>query len=186
MTPNVKRDGLPVTEKSDEQGHDRINKAGFFARRRAGMREGPSRADLTALYLRFTDVGLWPYLDQTLKVGPSGRSGEFKTGDPSPLVETLRNMGRFCVDTRAGKILHPRAQALREVSNRESLHVAVYGTRVRAHLDRVSPLAERNPSNGHCRYSPARVAAHVTGRLGAALVRELKGDGSSSTLHAPG
>jgi hypothetical protein len=42
-------------------------------------------------------------------------------------------------------------------------------------LDRISPLAGRNPIKGHCRYSIAQVAAHITGRLGARLVRELKG-----------
>jgi len=149
---------------------------GFLAGRRgARIDEGVSRASFTDLYRRLSEVGAWLGLAESLKIGPSGRSGEFKTRDGYALLDTLLATGRFCVDTRAGKILHPGAQALRELSNRESLHVAVYGNRVRAHLDRFSPLTGRKPNKGHCRYSLPQVAAHVTGRLGARLVRELKG-----------
>jgi hypothetical protein len=175
LSSYFKEDGIQAVEYSDEQRHDRTI-VGLFARRpRTRVSEEPSKADRTALYRRLTDIGAWPNLDGTVRIGPSGRSGEFNTQDPFALLDRLLRMGRFCVDTRAGKILHPGAHALRELSNRESLHVAVYGNRVRAHLDRVSPLTGKNPNKGHCRYSIAQVAAHVTGRFGARLVRELKG-----------
>lgn len=164
-----------TAEYSGERRHDGKDLRFLARRRRARIVEGVSKANLTDLYRRLTEVGAWLGLSESLKIGPSGRSGEFKTRDGYALVDNLLATGRFCVDTRAGKILHPGAQAVRELSNRESLHVAIYGNRVRAHLDRVSPLAGRHPNRGHCRYSMAQVVAHVTGRLGARLVRELKG-----------
>jgi hypothetical protein len=174
MSSNGKRE-IYDAKYADEQLHD-SNAGKFFApRRTARLDEGVSRANFTDLYRRLTEVGAWLGLGETLKLGPSGRSGEFNARDPYAFLHHLEETGRFCADTRAGKILHPGAHALRELSNRESLHVAVYGNRVRAHLDRISPLAGRHPNKGHCRYSMAQVAAHITGRLGARLVRELKG-----------
>jgi hypothetical protein len=162
-------------KESGRKRHNRRN-GDFLAWQRTPDRSGgDSRADIAPIYLRLTEVGAWLHLNETLRLGPSGRSGEFTTADPSALLDKLLNLGRFCIDTRAGRFLHPGAYALRELSNRESLHVAVYGTRVRAHLDRVSPLVGSNPKKRHCRYSLLQVLAHVTGRLGARLVRELKG-----------
>lgn len=175
MSSEYKEDVTSATGNSGEQRHD-ISKAPFFAgEHTSDMGEDRSRADLAPLYFRLEDIGGWSDLDRTLRIGPSGRSGEFTTADPSKFINRLLSLGRFCVDTRAGKVLHPGAYAFRELSNRESLHVAVHGTRVRAHLDRVSPLVGSNPNKGQCRYSFAQVLAHVTGRLGARLVRELKG-----------
>lgn len=164
-----------ISPKEEAYGQDHSYSDGLFA-----PGQGPpersgadSRADIAPIYLRLTDVGASPHLSQRLRLGPSGRSAEFTVADPSTLLNSLLGLGRFCIDTRAGRVLHPRAYALRELSNRESLHVAVYGTRMRAHLDRVSPLV--GSKKGLCRYSLPQVVAHVSGRLGARLVRELKG-----------
>ena len=173
---------VEVNGLSHGKSRHHLIRVGLFPRRQnalAGDTGGePSRDDPPALYRRLTELGAWPGLDETLKIGPSGRSGEFNTADTDALLYNLyalQKVGRLCVDSRSGKILHPGAHALRELSNRESLHVAVYGNRVRAHLDRISPLAGTNPNNGQCRYSALRVAAHVTGHLGARLVWGLKG-----------
>lgn len=175
MSSNVNEVAYYAAQYSGERRHGRKTVRLLARGHRDRTDEGVSKANLTDLYRRLTEVDAWLSLGESVKIGPSGRSGEFKTRDGYVLLDTLLATGWFCVDTRAGKILHPGAQALRELSNRESLHVAVYGNRVRAHLDRVSPLAGRKPNKGYCRYSLAQVAAHITGRLGARLVRELKG-----------
>jgi hypothetical protein len=166
-----------TSPKEEAYGQDHSHSEGPFTARQGPPEtsRGDSRTDIAPIYLRLTDVGAWPHLSQKLRLGPSGRSAEFTAADPSTLLNSLLGLGRFCVDTRAGRVLHPGAYALRELSNRESLHVAVYGTRVRAHLDRVSPLVGSNPTKRLCRYSLPQIVAHVTGRLGARLVRELKG-----------
>jgi hypothetical protein len=151
-----------------------LKSVGFLTKLLGRSRQSDAKADVTPLGQRLADVGAWSNLE-ALRLGPSGRSGEFRTGNPSTLMANLLATSRFCLDTKAGKVLHPGALAFREVSNRESLHVALSGTRVSAHLDRVSPLVGRKADKGHCRYSVSRVAAHVTGRVGARLVRKLKG-----------
>lgn len=166
--------GISLGESPDERRLT-VTRPRFLSKVFVRKRQSHSIMDVTALDQRLADVGAGRSLSEVLRVGPSGRSGEFNTDHPSDLISNLMATGRFCFDTRAGKVLHAGALALRELSNRESLHVSVYGTRVRAHLDRVSLLIGRHADEGHCRYSLSRVAAHVTGRLGARLVRKLKG-----------
>ena len=141
-------------------------------RRRRGT---PSGVHTTPLYYRLEELGVWSHLDTLLRIGPSGRSGEFNTQDPDAVVDRLLSTGRFCIDTRAGRILHPATRSLRELSNRESLHVSLAGELVTAHLDRISPLVRADSGKRQCRYSISRIAAHITGRLGARLVRRLQG-----------
>jgi hypothetical protein len=144
---------------------------------RAGQRKrnAASKIHLTPLYHRLTELGVWTILDRLLRMGPNGRSGEFIARDSDALVDNLMRTGRFCVDTKAGRILHPATRSLRELSNRESLHLSLEGGLVTAHLDRISPLAGSDSDKGHCRYSISRIAAHITGRLGSKLVRGFRG-----------
>ncbi len=138
-------------------------------------RDWASEVHTTPLYHRLTELGIWSHLDRLLRIGPSGRSGEFICENPDAIVEELTAMGRFCVDTKPGRILHPATHSLRELSNRESLHLSFAGGLLTAHLDRISPLVGRDSDKGHCRYSPSRIAAHITGRLGAKIVRGFQG-----------
>jgi hypothetical protein len=59
---------------------------------------------------------------------------------------------------------HPKEVSYREISSRDSLHITLRnGRTVATHVDRHSPLAQRQPG-GDCRYSPLRIAAHnITG-----------------------
>jgi hypothetical protein len=143
--------------------------------RTGDRRNAASEVHTTPLYHRLTELGIWSRLDRLLRIGPSGRSGEFTCGDPDAVVQGLMETGRFCVDTRPGRILHPGTYSLRELSNRESLHLSLSGGLVTAHLDRTSPLVGLDSDKGHCRYSISRVAAHITGRLGAKIVRGFRG-----------
>jgi hypothetical protein len=145
---------------------------GHGGRRR---RNAASRVHNTPLYDRLTELGVWSRLDILLRIGPSGRSGEFICPDSDAIVDDLMGTGRFCIDTRAGRILHPATYSLRELSNRESLHLSFQGRLVTAHLDRISPLVGSDSDKDRCRYSISRIAAHITGRLGSRLVRGLQG-----------
>lgn len=130
----------------------------------------------TPLYRRLSELGVWSALDRIVRIGPSGRSGEFVTGDAKALIDEVMATGRFCVDSRVGRILHPGAHALREWSNRESLHLSFCQDRLTAHLDRFSPLSgTRSKVEQRCSYSAARIAIHISGRLGASVARGLQG-----------
>ncbi len=141
---------------------------------RTSNRDEAARVEPTAIYRRLNELDVWRRLDRIIKIGPSGRSAIFITRNSEALLEQLLVTRRFCADTRAGRILHPGTRSIRELSNRESLHLAFHGDYVRAHLDRFSPLVGRS-GKAACRYSPPRIAAHVLGRLGAKLVRGLEG-----------
>jgi hypothetical protein len=138
-------------------------------------RDATSRVHKTPLYRRLNELGVWSRLDRLLRIGPSGRSGEFAALDRDAIVSDLMATGRFCLDTRAGRILHPGMHSIRELSNRESLHLSFEDGLVTAHLDRISPLVGRDPEKDRCRYSAARIAAHIMGRLGSSMVRGLQG-----------
>lgn len=138
-------------------------------------RDAASKIHLTPVYRRLTELGVWTLLDRLIRIGPSGRHAQFITGDSDALIDRLMATGRFCVDTRAGKILHPATHAIRELSNRESMHLSFEGGLVSAHLDRISPLVGSDSDKGHCRYSISRIVAHITGRLGSRLVRGFQG-----------
>lgn len=129
----------------------------------------------TPLYHRLNEIGVWSSLDKIVKIGPRGRSAQFVTGQADALADKLMATDRFCVDSTLGRILHPGAYALRELSNRESLHLSFYRDRMTAHLDRLSPLSGTDSEgNGHCTYSAPRIAIHILGRLGAGLARGLQ------------
>lgn len=153
----------------------RIETARMKITRTRDRRDAASGVHTTPLYHRLTELGAWSRMDRLLRIGPSGRSGEFICRDPNAVVDDLTATGRFCVDTRTGRVLHPATHSLRELSNRESLHLSFDGERVTAHLDRISPLVGRHSGKNHCRYSISRIAAHITGRLGSRLVRGLQG-----------
>ena len=75
----------------------------------------------------------------------------------------LSETGRFFQDSRIGRIFHPGKLSLREVCDKDSLHVSVgAGNRVSVHVDRYSPLAARMQDN-RIRYSPVRVVVHNAG-----------------------
>jgi hypothetical protein len=139
--------------------------------------EPPRSITFTPLYRRLSELGVWSGLGQLAKIGPHGRAGEFATEDRGELLRELAATGRFCIDTRAGKILHPGALSIRERSSTESLHLSLYqgSHRLTAHFDRRSPLAISSSPVGRCHYSPPRVLAHVAGRLGSKLTRRLLG-----------
>ena len=77
--------------------------------------------------------------------------------DPGALVQALQSNDRFQRDTRMGRIFHPGKISFRELSDGESLHITIRGSRVSAHLDKVCPLRFNGRS---WRYSVSRVLAH--------------------------
>lgn len=79
-------------------------------------------------------------------------------GDPVALLRHLDVDGRFHRDSRLGRAFHPGCISLRENVATNSLHVAVDGNRVKAHVDGVSPLATR--SRGSSKYSLRQTVAH--------------------------
>lgn len=85
------------------------------------------------------------------------------TEDPDAFVRDLEASGRFRRDTRLGSLYHRGEISLREVSPSHSLHITARGNEISAHVDRFSPLADRQPEHG-CRYALHRIAAHnITG-----------------------
>ena len=85
------------------------------------------------------------------------------TEDPDALVRDLEATGRFRRDSRLGSLYHRGQISLREVSPSHSLHITARGNEISAHVDRFSPLADRQPEQG-CRYALHRIVAHnVTG-----------------------
>ncbi|HET7489062.1 MAG TPA: hypothetical protein VFJ85_14120 [Acidimicrobiales bacterium] len=91
---------------------------------------------------------------------PKGTTGVKEPALFGDLVAT----GRFCRDTRLGGLLHRGSVSLREVSDGDSLHLCVEGSKVTAHVDHFSPVAGTCP-DGRCRYSVRAVIAHVVAYL---------------------
>ena len=65
------------------------------------------------------------------------------TIDPQALARALDNDHRCRRDTGVGRLYHPGKISFREVSSTDSLHVIIDGSRVSAHVYRVSPLKPR-------------------------------------------
>jgi hypothetical protein len=93
--------------------------------------------------------------------------------DLTSYLDQLVASGRFCRDTRGGRIFHWRGLSVREVSRVDSLHLTVGpDRRLSTHVDRVSPLAVAKTA-GRCRYSPVHVIAHNAAFLASQVGRFL-------------
>lgn len=107
---------------------------------------------------------------------PKRPGTEFDSSDPEGLVRRLDDSDCFCRDTKVGRMYHPKEVSYREISSRDSLHVTLRnGRTVATHVDRHSPLAQRQPG-GDCRYSPLRIAAHNITGAARDLLRLATGD----------
>ena len=83
--------------------------------------------------------------------------------DPVALFRHLDVSGRFHRDGRSGRVFHRGMISLRENVEINSLHIALDGNHVKAHVDRVSPLAVESE---RASYSLRRALAHnVAGML---------------------
>lgn len=93
----------------------------------------------------------------------------------------LESNGRFVKDTPVGGMLHRRSVSYRELRQLDSVHVTVDGTRVSAHVDRVSPLNVKR--GGRFRYSLAGVLVHWVDDVGGRAVRRLFGRSAHDDCH---
>ena len=92
------------------------------------------------------------------------------TEDPDALIRDLEATGRFRRDSRLGSLYHRGQISLREISPSHSLHITARGNQISAHVDRFSPLADRQPEHG-CRYALHRIAAHNISGMASDLAR---------------
>lgn len=119
---------------------------------------------------RLAELGLQPSLpfeDDAAAL----RAHHFTVEDSDALVRDLEASGRFRRDTRLGSVYHRGQISLREVSPKDSLHITLgRGNQISAHVDRYSPLANRQPEQG-CRYALHRIAAHNLTGMAADLAR---------------
>jgi hypothetical protein len=141
-----------------------------------GCRGGGSAADcfnrletrerivLLQLFNRFRELGIWAHVRLLTGIWTEGVGGARFAVD-NQLFHDLLLGGRMCVDTPLGGMLHS-GTSLREVSSASSLHLTLEAVNIAAgkvmsaHIDAVSPVAERLPG-GICRYDPTRAAAHI-------------------------
>ncbi|HUR84452.1 MAG TPA: hypothetical protein VMY78_03840 [Solirubrobacteraceae bacterium] len=93
--------------------------------------------------------------------------------DPVALFAHLDASGRFHRDSPLGRIYHRGMISLRENVSADSLHVAVHGNHVKAHVDRISPLAA--PSDRPSGYSARQALAHNLAGVAEDVVRLLRG-----------
>lgn len=89
------------------------------------------------------------------------------------LTRALDDSDRFHRDTGLGRVFHPGKVSFREVSQTDSLHVVLHGSRVSAHLDHISPLKSR--PDGSFRYSWFRVLAHNLSGMASDVVHLVRG-----------
>jgi hypothetical protein len=124
--------------------------------------------------------------DSTLQAGleiaddgdhPTGRPDRAHAAadisDPVALFHHLDASGRFHRDSRLGRMYHRGMISLRENVTADSLHIAVHGNRVKAHVDGISPLTTR--SDGRSRYSARQALAHNAAGIAQDLVALLRG-----------
>ena len=78
--------------------------------------------------------------------------------DPVALLHHLDVSGHFHRDGPVGRLYHVGQVSLRENEPNDSLHVAVDGNRMSAHVDKVSPL--KSDARGRSRYSMTRAVLH--------------------------
>ena len=96
-----------------------------------------------------------------------------KINDPVALFAHLDASGRFHRDGRLGRMYHRGMVSFRENVSTNSLHVVVEDNRVKAHVDKISPLAER--PDRQSRYSVRQALAHNRAGIVEDLVRLLRG-----------
>lgn len=146
-------------------------KAGTFGCRGGGdaadcfnRLEARERIVLTSLFNRFRELGIWVHVRLLSGIWTEGVGGAHFVVDDKLFPDLLRG-ARMCVDTALGGMLHT-GTSLREVSSGSSLHLTLEAAKVAghqvvsAHIDAISPVAERLPG-GMCRYDPTQAAAHI-------------------------
>jgi hypothetical protein len=124
--------------------------------------DGKLRLVLIGLYQRMSRAALWSHVTSIDNVWGKGAGGAALTvADARAFFLDVATTGRFCRDTRLGSMMHPGSTSMREVSVDEGLHLAIGpGAHVSAHIDAISPVAERG-EDGVCRYDPVRAQAHI-------------------------
>ncbi|MGI9120246.1 MAG: hypothetical protein ACR2G7_09040 [Acidimicrobiales bacterium] len=105
---------------------------------------------------------------------PTDGHGRASTDDLVGLFRAFEASGRFRRDTGLGRVYHPGKISLRENRRSNSLHIAIEGNRVSAHVDQVSPLA-LSSTEPAARYSLLRIGAHNLSGMAADLGRLLRG-----------
>jgi hypothetical protein len=105
--------------------------------------------------------------------GPARARAAPPISDPVALFSHLDASGRFHRDGRLGRIYHRGMVSFRENVRVNSLHLVVHGNRVKAHVDRISPLAVR--PDGPSGYSAAQAVQHNLAGMAQDLVRLLRG-----------
>ncbi len=146
-----------------------------MADREDGPRVEGRRLSVSLVSLRFKT-----FVQLCRKTTVRGRSSRVSASEATPdealsFWEELRTSGRFSRDSGRGGALHKGQVSLREISDRDSLHVSVgENNRISVHIDKFSPLA-RNHSGWVARYSPARVLAHVTYDVVTCVVQRMTG-----------
>lgn len=140
-----------MVRKVAERSRWPIHELGAARRQRRAAGPVPVADRLAALGLQLSPVE-----------GTSGHRRHTHRGtteDLDALIRDLEATGRFRRDSRLGSLYHRGQISLREVSPSHSLHITARGNEVSAHVDRFSPLADRQPEQG-CRYALHRIAAH--------------------------
>jgi hypothetical protein len=124
--------------------------------------EPGARLVLMSIYQRLARFRVSAHLATIDKIWTSGVGGiDFTVVDQIKFLDALLASGQFCLDTRAGALLHPGTTSLREVSSGDSLHLTLgAGRSVSAHIDAISPAIGRE-AGGRCRYDPTSAAAHI-------------------------
>ncbi len=117
---------------------------------------------LTVAHKRLRGLGLWGHILEVGGAVTRGAGGaHFLTRDNKAFLDELLGTGRFGLDGRMGRMLHPKRISLREVCTSGGLHLLFKpGNRVEIHIDSVCPVVATKPSGGS-RYHAARVAAHI-------------------------
>lgn len=154
--------GRPEVVNPDRRLRKVAERSGWAVHQFAGERNERRSVGADPVAHRLAELGLQlsPVDGAT---GHPGRKHQGTTEDPDTLVRVLEASGRFRRDTRLGSVYHRGQISLREVSPRHSLHITARGNEISAHVDRYSPLADRQPEHG-CRYALHRIAAHnITG-----------------------
>jgi hypothetical protein len=103
----------------------------------------------------------------------AGTAGDPSIADPVALLQHLDNSGRFHRDSRLGRLYHRGQLSLRENVEADSLHISIEDNRLKAHVDRESPLT--TDAEGSSRYSVRRALAHNAAGMAQDLVWLLRG-----------
>ncbi len=163
-------------QKPDEiQGHPRKRQQSLRDGR-LGRATAPARANgarpaapaqsfgtvLTVAHKRLRALGLWGHIREVGGAVTRGAGGaQFVIRDNKAFLDELLGTGRFGLDGRMGRVLHPKQISLREVCTSGGLHLLFKpGNRVEIHIDSVCPVVGTKPSGGS-RFHAARVAAHI-------------------------